>query len=231
MTKLLQLPDNYHLGRRAFGFFDDFLEFVSGDLWTKVTGVDGAATVLDAAGGKVAIASAVDTAGNEDCYLKGKAESFKFAAHKPLLFEALVDFTEAATNQANILVGLMDAVAADALQNDGAGPKASYSGAVFFKVDGGTVWHCESSIGASQVTTETSVTAGGSTPQRLTIEFQPLTSTVGEVRFFIDDELVAKHAIAFTSATEMQTVLGVKDGGASNVETLNVDYAGCYQLR
>ncbi len=128
-------------------------------------------------------------------------------------------------------LGLMDAVAANALQNDGAGPKASYSGAVFYKVDGETVWRCESSIGASQVTTQTSVTAGGSTAQRLTIEFQPITSSLGEVRFFIDDALVAKHAITFSSATEMQVVLGVKDGDASDEETLNVDYVACYQLR
>jgi hypothetical protein len=231
MPKLLQLPDVYHLGRRAFGFFDDFFQYVSGDLWTLVTAVDGTATVLDAAGGKIAIASAAASAGNEDCYLKSNKESFKFAAGKPLFFEALVDFTEAATNQANVIAGVMDAVAANALVDNGAGPKASYSGAVFFKVDGGTVWQCESSIGASQDTTVTEVTAGGATPQRLAIEFQPLTSTVGEVRFFIDDVLVAKHSITFTSATEMQVILGVKDGDADDEETLNVDYVACYQLR
>jgi hypothetical protein len=204
---------------------------VTGDLWTKVTSIDGTATVLDAAGGKIAIASAVATAGNEECLLKSNKESFKFAAAKPLLFEALVDFTETQTNQANVIAGLMDAVAAGSLQDNGAGPKASYSGAVFFKVDGETVWQCESSIGAAQVTTKTDVTAGGADPQRLAIEFQPLTSTLGEVRFFIDDELVAKHEITFTSATEMQVVLGVKDGDVNDVETLNVDYAACYQLR
>jgi hypothetical protein len=144
MTKLLSLPERYYLGRRVHGFFDEFYEFVSGDLWTLVTDMDGSATVLDAAGGKIAIASAADTAGNEGAYLKGNKESFKFAANKPLLFEALVDFTEAAVNQANVIVGLMDAVAADALVDDGAGPKASYSGAVFYKVDGETVWRCES---------------------------------------------------------------------------------------
>ncbi|MBW3600567.1 MAG: hypothetical protein KY475_25305 [Planctomycetes bacterium] len=231
MTKLLSLPDTYHLGRRVHGFFDDFYQYVSGDLWTLVTALDGSATVLDAAGGKVAIKSAVDTAGNEDAYLKSNKESFKFAANKPLLFEALVDFAESSTNQANVIAGLMDAVAADALVNDGAGPKSSYSGAVFYKVDGETVWRCESSIGSSQVTTTTEVTAGGATAQRLTIEFQPLTSTTGEVRFYIDDELAAKHAITFTSATEMQVILGVKDGDLADEETLNVDYAACYQLR
>lgn len=231
MTKLLPLPDAYFLGRRVHGFFDDFYEFVTGDLWTKVTAVDGAAAVLDAAGGKIAISSAVDTAGNEDCYLKSNKESFKFAANKPLLFEALIDFAEAATNQANVIVGLMDAVAADALQDDGAGPKSSYSGAVFYKVDGETAWRCQSSVGASQTTSETEAAAGGATPQRLTIEFQPNTATRGEVRFYLDDDLVARHTLTFTSATEMQVILGVKDGGASEVETVNVDYAACYQMR
>jgi hypothetical protein len=231
MTKLLQLPDAYHLGRRMHGFFDDFYEFVTGDLWTRVTSIDGSATVLDAAGGKIALVTAADTAGNEEVYLRSNKESFKFAADKPLLFEALVDFTESSTNQANVIAGLMDAVAAGALQDDGAGPKTSYSGAVFYKVDGETVWRCQSSIGATQTTTETEVTAGGSTAQRLTIEFQPLTSTAGEVRFFIDDELVAKHSITFTSATEMHVVLGAKDGDTGDEETLNVDYATCYQLR
>jgi hypothetical protein len=80
-------------------------------------------------------------------------------------------------------------------------------------------------------TTVTEVTAGGADPQRLAIEFQPLTSTTGEVRFYIDDALIVKHDITFTSATEMQVILGVKDGDADDEETLNVDYAACYQLR
>ena len=39
------------------------------------------------------------------------------------------------------------------------------------------------------------------------------------------------NAITFTSATEMQIVLGVKDGQAGAVETLTIDYAGCWQTR
>jgi hypothetical protein len=243
MTKLLPLPDNYQLGRRVHGFFDDFYEFVTGDLWTKVTAVDGGATIQDAAGGRIAISTAVDSAaGDEDTYLKSNKESFKFAADKPLLLEAYVQFTEANTNDAAVIVGLMDAVAADAIVSGGTGPKSSYSGAVFFKVKDGTVWQCESSVGATQVTTELTAanannlsrqaqTAGGASFQRLRIEFQPLTSAVGEVRFFIDDALVAKHAITFTSATEMQVILGARDGSAGNEETLVVDYCACYQLR
>ncbi len=229
MTKLLQLPEAAFLGRRTHGFFEDFYEFVSGDLWTLVTAVDGTATVQDAAGGKIVLTSAVATAGNEDCYLKSNKETFKFASHKPLWFETLLSFTEAATNQANVIAGLMDAVASNALQNDGAGPKASYSGAVFYKVDGETVWRCQSSVGASQTTTQTNVTASGE--QRLTIEFHPLAGAIGEVRFFIDDALAAKHRLDFTSATEMQVILGLKDGNASDEETLTIDYAACYQLR
>ncbi len=231
MTKLLNTPEHLLLGRQIHGFHDDFYSFTAGALWTLSTDIDGAAAVQDAAGGKVSISSAVATAGNEGAYLANTKESFLFADDKPLVCEALLDYTEAATNQANVIVGLMDAVGVTALGNDGAGPKASYSGAVFYKADGETVWRCESSVATAQVTTVTASTAGGAAAQRLRIEFQPVTSSDGEVKFFIDDILVAKHNITFTSATEMQMVLGVKDGGAAAQETILADYATCYQVR
>ena len=76
----------------------------------------------------------------------------------------------------------------------------------------------------------TTVAAGGSAYREFRIEFQPITSADGEVRFFIDEVLVAKHAITFTSATEMSIVLGAKTGSAIE-ETVNVDYVACCQLR
>jgi hypothetical protein len=50
------------------------------------------------------------------------------------------------------------------------------------------------------------------------------------VSFFVDGVLVAQHDYIFTSATEMQIGIGVKNGGANN-ETLNVDYVVCTQER
>jgi hypothetical protein len=162
-----------------------------------------------------------------------------FAADKPILFETRVQFTEANADDANVIAGLMDAVAADALLDNGGGPKASYSGMVFFKEDGQTLWSCESSVGGVQTTTQLSAagaldkvprTAGGSAWQVLRIEFRPISPTLADVLFFVDGQAACRQSLSFTGATEMQVVMGVKNGGA-NLETLNVDYVGAWQLR
>jgi len=237
MTKLIDLPDALKL-RRQFGIFDEFDTYVSTERWTTTTDAGGTASVSGAGVGGI-LAVVTDADDNDETYVETTAELFKFAADKPLLFEARVQFAEAATDAANILIGLMDAPGADSLVDNGSGPKASYSGAVLFKVDSGTVWQAESSIGSSQTTTlldasgsldGSAKTAGGATYQTLRIEFQPITSTDGEVRFFIDETLVVKHSLTFTSATEMAIVLGAKAGSAT-AETLNIDYVGCHQLR
>jgi hypothetical protein len=112
---------------------------------------------------------------------------------------------------------------------------------VFVKVDGGTVWQTETSNSTTQTTNELTaanvnnlakraVTAGGAAYQTLRIEYMPYSATNAYVSFFVDGVAVAQHDYVFTSATEMQIGLGVKNGGA-NLETLNVDYVVCTQER
>jgi hypothetical protein len=229
MTKLLEQPEPLKLSRQ-FGLFDDFTEYTDTQRFTKTTADAGTSVALDADGIGGVLQLSTGATDNNEAYVESTNELFKFAADKPLAFEARLQFTEANVDDANVIVGVMDAPGADTLIDNGGGPKASYSGAVCYKVDGGTVWNCESSIAGAQQTTVTPVTAGGAGYQTLRIEFQPTTSTQGDVRFFINDSLVASHKITFTSATEMAVVLGVKAGSA-NAETLNVDYVGCHQLR
>jgi hypothetical protein len=235
------LPELLRL-RNQFTIQDDFTRDVDSADWVTTLSDSGTASVGDAAGGIIALVASDGTvADNDEAYIESANEVFKFAADKPLLFEARVQFTEANTDDANILVGLMDAVAANSLQDNGAGPPASYSGAVFFKIDGGTVWQTETSLSTTQTTNEltsTNVnnlskkaqTAGGSAYQVLRIEYMPYSSTNAYVTFFVDGVAVAQHDYVFTSATEMQIALGVKNGGA-NLETLNVDYVSCSQER
>jgi hypothetical protein len=235
------LPELLRL-RNQFTIQDDFLRDVDSADWVTTLSDSGAASVGDAAGGVLAIVPSDGTvADNDEGYVESANETFRFVADKPLLFEARVQFTEANTDDANILVGLMDAVAANSLQDNGAGPPASYSGAVFFKIDGGTVWQTETSLSTTQTTNEltsTNVnnlskkaqTAGGAAYQVLRIEYMPYSSTNAYVTFFVDGVAVAQHDYIFTSATEMQIALGVKNGGA-NLETLNVDYVSCSQER
>jgi hypothetical protein len=230
------------LTRNQFSITDDFTRDVDSADWATTLTDSGTASVGDAAGGILAIVPSDGTvADNDEAYVESANEVFKFAADKPALFEARVQFTEANTDDANVLVGLMDAVGANALVDDGAGPKSSYSGAVFFKVDGSTVWQTETSNSTTQTTTELSasnannlakraVTAGGAAYQTLRIEYMPYSATNAYVSFFVDGVLCAQHDYIFTSATEMQLAFGVKNGGANN-ETLSVDYVSCTQSR
>lgn len=239
---LVNLPDAALKARLVHGFLEDFFEYVDADLWTLITAVDGSALLADGnIGGAIQIRSATVTADNEDAYLELKTEAFKFAADKPLMLEARVKHSPAATNQANLVIGLMDAVAADAMQDDGAGPKASYSGVVFFTVDGDNTWQVENSITTTQKTTTLDTSGsldgqehayGNGVYEILRIEWTPINSTKGDFRFYIDETLVAVHTNqTYTSATDMHVVIGVKDGGAGDEETLVVDYIQCWQKR
>ncbi|MCR9119497.1 MAG: hypothetical protein NXI22_21400 [bacterium] len=236
--KLFSIPDEALIGRRAYGFFDDFDHLVSGDRWTDTSGDTGASvSVADGVGGAAALVTGGDD--NNEVYLHSTTELFKFADNKPLIVEALLQYSEANTDDANVMFGLMDNVGANALQDDGAGPKTSYSGALFFKADGDTLWSVQYSDGATQQTVQLSADAahdgfarlsGGANAQTFRIEFAPYGGAA-DVRFFIDHVLVyAFQGVSFTNASEMEAVVGLKAGGA-NSETANVDYLFAYQRR
>jgi hypothetical protein len=236
MVKLLELPDALR-NRRQHTLFDEFHTYVDADEWTLTATDAGTAAVGDAAGGVITIAASDGTeADNDESYLHTTHECWKVAADKPIMFEAEVSFTEANTDDANIMIGLSDTVAANTLLDDGGGPAASYDGAVFFKTDGATVWSVESSNATAQTTTATNITAGGSY-QTLRIEIQPTSSTSAEVKYFIDgvqcldaNGATIKHTLTITGLAEMHMLFGVKNGD-TNGETLLIDYACCTQLR
>lgn len=212
--------------------------------WLSVGDDGGSAVVDDAAGGVLTITTDGDD--NDEFYCISAVELLKVAANKPITVLARVKFTEASTDDANILFGFMDAAAADSLQDDAAGPGATYDGALFFKVDGETRWRVESSNAGSQVTTETDVTAGGGW-QTLRIDITPINATTAEVVFWIDSSggqdlaqvreqgakpqnPAIKHTLTITGLEEMQLIFGAKAGGA-NAESLLVDFVSVWQKR
>lgn len=241
MGKLLDSLEVMTKGPLTHGFFEDFDHMVTADRWTSVLTDSGSATVGDAAGGVITLTPSDGTVGdNDEAYLHTTKEIFKFAANKPGFVEARLQFTEANTDDANVMFGLADTSAANHIQDNGAGPLASYSGAVFFKVDGGTLWNTESSIAGTQTTNllnaatsldKTAKTAGGASYQTLRIEWLPKPGSLMDVMFFIDGVLVDKHEnVDITSATEMDVFVGVKNGD-TNVEALLVDYIQAWQTR
>lgn len=221
---------------REFVISDDFTNYASAQLWTSLAADAGTSVAAaDAAGGTVVLTTGATD--NNECTVATTKEMFKYAAEKPFFGKARLQYTEANTDDANVAFGFADAAgSANVIVDNGAGMKASYSGAVVFKVDGGTVWKCQTSIGGTQKTTDSVETAGGASYQTLAILVEPVGATVADVSFHIDPEggfnfrpmkdangLAIKHRVTFSGATEMNLFIGAKAGSA-NSEVVNVDY-------
>lgn len=239
MSKGLNLPSNVEALHLTHGIVDDFYAKDT-NIWTTTATDSGTVTVADAVGGVAPLVPSDGTvADNDEVYLLTK-EVFKIAAGKPLQASCRIQFTEANTDDANVAFGLMDAVAANSIVDNGAGLKTSFSGACFYKVDGGTRWQVIYSDGATQTTADLSATnsltksaqsAGGASYQTLQIDIIPKTSTLVDVVFSIDGSTVYKMLDkTYASATEMSLFVGAKNGGANN-ETINVDSIRCHQKR
>jgi len=224
-----ELRDWYH-------FHDDFLYGYDTTFdWAVVedAGADTGDALTDAAGGILNVGCDGDD--NDECYVSSKAEIFKFAASKPLIFEARIQLTEANTDDANWIIGLSDTVAANSLVDNGAGPMASYGGAVFFKVDGSMYIGVETSNTTTQATSATALAFVSATWYTLRFEFDPNDGTTGKVTFFAASgtgafQRLAQKDITLASLAEMHVLLGVKAGGA-NEENLLVDYVDIWAKR
>ncbi len=208
--------------RREFGIFDDFTGTLSG-VWSAVNdGATGTNTVNDALGGTYSIVTA---AADNDYHFIVTKKLFKFQNVKGLLAVAKLTLTEANTDDANIVFGLSSDAASTLLGADGAGPPSSYTGALFFKVDGGTVWQFETSNATAQVTNTSAGTFTSAASYELAIAWEPINSTMGKVVPYINGVMGTPHLLSLTSVAAMAAVVGVK-AGAANAETLTVDYVG-----
>ena len=245
MTTELNKVQSYHDRRLTHFIEDDFDHYVTADLWTLVTDVDGTAVVADQVNGVIDILSAVVTTGdNEQTEINTSAQIFLAAADKPIYFAALIQYAEQSTDDANIFVGLTSVSGATALGDDGTGPPGTYDGFGFHKVDGGTVWVAETSFATTQDTdtldgTTTlrngrivpAQTAGGASFVWLEAELTPISSTECDVKFVIDGIHVATHSnVTMTTPEEMDFVFAVSQG-STTAETLSVDYVFCGQTR
>lgn len=221
--------------------FDDFVGLDVVGNWTDVSADTGAAPSM-AADGESAVILTTGGTDNNECYLTSNL-TLDLAVGQQVLLEAKVKATEANTDDLNFIFGLMSGAGANALLDDGGGPAASYSGAVFFKVDGGTVWNVESSVGSTQTTSATSYTSSQSTYQLLRILIDVVSATEAEVSFAVGqsggsffrlvtdtNNMPIKHTLDPTSFAAAKVVVGCKAGGA-NSETPRVDYVRVSQTK
>jgi hypothetical protein len=203
-----------------FEIYDDFLHLH--DWWAAVNDGGTGTNTLDAThGGTYSVVTAA--ADNDYHFITSDAKWLTPAANKGFVFKARVKLTEANTDDANIIVGVSSDVASTALGADGAGPPASYTGCLFFKVDNGTVWQAETSNAGTQTTTASAAAFTSGAWTLLEIRFDPFDDTTARVVFMVNGTRVAEHKLAVASLAACAPIFGVKAGGA-NAETLIVDY-------
>jgi hypothetical protein len=225
--------------RRLFGFFDDFLWYISPHLWTSFnTGSGGASVAVGASAfGGTAVLTTGATANNEAAIATTNSP-FAPGDDKPLLFETLLQFTEAASNKANLFAGFSDSVGATGqMQAASAGPKANFNGFGIYKVGNTNVWACITSKGAAQTLTPSQAAAGGAAQQTLRVEAQTIDAANMEISFFVNGQQLLdvnnrpiKHVVNYTSFAALQAGVYVAAGAAAS-EVVNVDYAAAYQQR
>lgn len=222
--------------RTRYRVFDDFDWFISPHFWTGHSEAGTAFAQSDAEYG--VIQGATSAADNIDFGCRSTNEVALFQADYSFVFESRIQYTEAATSAANVAVGLADAATTNLLGDDGAGDAINSSGALIFKVDGGTVWRCACENNATIVETASIQTAGGAAYQVLRIIGHAVEGTNMEFSYFLDDLPLTdsnnkpiKHTLAYASATEMRLVAGYMKSGSASAETLNVDYCGFESTR
>lgn len=230
--------------KEVFGFFDDFEWYVTAHRWINLL-ADSTPTIASGDSRRGIVVLYTDTTDNNEVAIKSN-EIFLGLAGKPMFCEGLIQYAEGGSAAANVAFGFSNVIGtADFLLDNGAGVATSFSGAVIYKVDGGSVWKVTSSNGSTQTTNTTAVTAGGSTGgpandgyHKMRIEIADYTSTHAQVTYHIDDvqlkdatsNLPIIHTLAYASLTEMEVGAYIKTG-RTGAETLNVDYIGAFQCR
>ena len=169
MMGLLRTPQGF-IGRNFWGWRDNFSEYTTAKTWTTVTTNSGTSVPGNFTPGGLLFTTG--TTNNNYQYIYGTNANFLYIADKPAVVECVHKYTEVATNSANVGFGFSDSVVAGSLVDDGAGPAASFSGAMIYKVDGGSVWKFCTSIGSTQTISTSTTTAGGAVLQRLKIEIK-----------------------------------------------------------
>lgn len=222
---------------RQVDFFDHFTELDVTNRWTDTSGDSGAAPSLLVAGVSAVALTAGTTANNEIC-LSSK-QFWDIVANRPLLWEARLQYAEAATSAAAMLVGLFSApTSADRLVDTTGALASSFSGIYFYKPTGSTLWNVGSSVGSTRYGAHaTTIATTGSSYASFRIEARPISSTEAELVYLIDTEggtnfqvcrdnsskLPIKDILTYTSFAPASCAFYLKNIAGTTEEILNVD--------
>lgn len=235
MSQIVQLYGALQHYRTAT-LFDDFWSYDSGHVFTSLA-ADSGTSVAESDNGLGILLLTTGATDNNEAACRTTNEICLVTAGRPIVAEAALQWTEANTDDANVAFGLASATGANLLVDDGAGPKTSGNQFLIYKVDGETVWRCQSRNGSGVTTsTSTQASAGAGLIQRLTIEIHDYDASNVQSTFFVNgvqllDSTTLKpivHLTAIASSTEMHLATYVKAGGA-NSEVVFLDYMGFAQ--
>jgi hypothetical protein len=221
-------------------FYDDFYIQPStkasawGD-WTVVEddGKGGTDGVGDAAGG--IYTQYCDADDEDESYLISDHESWLFAAGKSMWLECRMAIVEGTANDANWIMGLMDAAGANAIQDAGAGPAASFDGAVFYGLEDTLTYGFGTSNAAVQDLTSnpaTTWTMVSGTMMNLGFHFDSKSTadTTGYITPYVNGVPGIRQSITLSGLAEMEFIIGVKSNGTSE-EAFQIDYLKIVQVR
>jgi hypothetical protein len=233
MANIARMPSAWLDSIGNVSIFDDFVSEPLANLTYATVATDtGTAAVSDAVGGILSITPSDGTvADNDEIYVSTINEVFLCGPNRSIEAKARIQYTEANVDDLNLFYGFGSAVAANFLVDDGGGPRTSGSVIGIYKVDGGTVWRCVTRNGSTVTDTVSNTTAGGSAYVVLGISIVDQGASGSSLVTFQVDGVTLKdsagndiiHVYPNTSSTEMQYTIGLKNGAATNVETVLLD--------
>lgn len=221
----------------TFHYFNDFPNFTTATDGVSSLAADIGATV--AAGSTrsgVAVLTTGATDNNEAAVFTTNA-LFTLLANKPIYARGKLQYSEAATNAANVAFGFASSFGADLLVDNGGGVRTTGTSILIYKIDGGTVWRCSSRNGSNVTDTVSTTTAGGSAQSDFEIEIGDWDGVSMQCTYKVDgaylkdsNGITIKHTILISGATIASVGAYVKAGSGSS-EVLNVDVIYGAQLR
>ena len=238
MGRALLPSPTARFNRDAYELFDDFVEYVSTDLWTDIQ--TDATSTCALADGQYSNLKILTSADNESVVVHTTYEMHKFITLKPIYTETLITFTDGATATSNaaLAFGFADAFALDIIADGGQSLAINDSGAMIFKLSEGTAWKFQTEIGGTAVTSTSTAVPQSSSAQLLAIDIIPISATVFQARPFLDGVQLLdstsgdpiQHDITLGTATDMQLGFELKGGHANDTSCL-IDYVYASQAR
>lgn len=225
----------------TFYVFDDFWADQVDTQWVDTITDTGTVLINDAAGGIATLTPSDGTVtDNDEVYLASANELFLFLAKRNIYGRCRLNFVETAAGIYNAFFGFMNAVAANAIVDDGAGLRASGSILALEKRDGETAWRLTTRNGSTVTSTLSTASTTMIAGQYQILEVQAEDVGNGTLRCSARvngrnltdvNGLLIRHSVAIASATEMQVGVGAKLGAITNNDLLLVDYIYAAQGR